>query len=344
MNSALRHFAFTLSVALTVPVLGACSGNDAPVTKDILAQDSTLNLEVMTAGQDTALRPLDDSSIASVAVPVSGDTQIVASTAIATPERSAPNTPTMETVRPTAKPSTTLASTSARPARSTRALKSTASRTRTRARAIAQPARTRKDTPRAVAKTKTRVTTSTPIIRQPAILGGIATIPAGSDFSLVTERRICTNTTSVGDKFNTRFDEDVVGPTGIVIPKGSVATAEVTSVKNESGMKDIGMRIEAVAVGGRSYSMSSDVTYTEQKKVRGRSSNKATKIAAGAGVGAVAGQVIGGGPATAAIGAAGGALAGAVLANRTTSYEQCVPDGGHITARLNEPLKVRLGD
>jgi hypothetical protein len=199
-------------------------------------------------------------------------------------------------------------------------------------------------TSRAVAKTEVPEATSTIITRQPAILAGTATIPAGSDFSLVTERRICTNTTSVGDKFNTRFDEDVVGPTGVVIPKGSVATAEVTSVKNESGMKDIGMRIEAVAVGGRSYSMSSDVTYTEQKKVRRRSSNKATKIAAGAGVGAVAGQVIGGGPATAAIGAAGGALAGAVLANRTTSYEQCVPDGGHITARLNEPLKVRLSD
>ena len=41
------------------------------------------------------------------------------------------------------------------------------------------------------------------------------------------------------------------------------------------------------------------------------------------------------------IGAAGGAAAGAVLANQTAKYDACIPSGGRVTVRLDAPMSVQ---
>jgi hypothetical protein len=56
------------------------------------------------------------------------------------------------------------------------------------------------------------------------------------------------------------------------------------------------------------------------------------------------GGVIGRDAKSAVIGAAGGALAGALASRQTYRTDRCVPEGGRITTKLAEPLKIALTD
>jgi uncharacterized protein YcfJ len=65
------------------------------------------------------------------------------------------------------------------------------------------------------------------------------------------------------------------------------------------------------------------------------------KVAAGAAIGAVLGQIFGHKTKSTVIGAAAGGAAGAVVASRNANYDGCVPSGGRITIRLTEPLTIQ---
>lgn len=176
---------------------------------------------------------------------------------------------------------------------------------------------------------------------------GSAIVPAGSEFALETSRRICANTSNVGDEFSARLTQGVVGPLGTVIPEGAIANGEISSLTKRKGEKNaIGLRIESITVDGTTYPVSSQVTYTEVDRVRTRSRGvSAGKAAAGAGIGALLGHVVGGNTQSVVIGAAGGAVAGAVTSSaRSRNFDECVPEGGRITAELTQPLKVRLSE
>ena len=142
----------------------------------------------------------------------------------------------------------------------------------------------------------------------------------------------------VGDTFMTHIAEDVVGPIGVVIPKGTVATAQISSVKNNLGV-DVG----SLTVAGHTYSIDSDVTYTEVEKVR-KKSGSARPVLVGTGVGAAVGGVVGRDVKSAVIGAAGGAIVGAIAATQVTKSDRCVPIGGRINTKLSESLKIALTD
>ncbi len=141
----------------------------------------------------------------------------------------------------------------------------------------------------------------------------------------------------IGDTFSARFADDVVGPVGVVIPKGTVATAQVAGVR-----KNLDIDVQSIAFAGHTYSTRSDVTYTELETVRRKSSANKGRIAAGAGIGAVAGGVIGKNAATTVLGAAVGGLAGAATTRRSVRDDACIPEGGRIEVTLTEPLKLSL--
>ena len=173
-------------------------------------------------------------------------------------------------------------------------------------------------------------TSTSPRMRASALL------PAGSELVLAADQRVCASMSRVGDTFTTRITEDVVGPIGVVIPKGTVATAQVSSVKN-----DFDVDVGSLTFGGHTYSIDSDVTYAEVEKVR-RKSRSARPVLVGTGLGAAVGGVIGRDVKSAVIGAAGGALAGAIAATQVTKADRCVPAGGRINTKLSEPLKIAL--
>lgn len=299
MNSVLR----TCTFALGAFTIAACSSDSRPV-EDVLAEDSTLTLDVMSANRDSLTIPTDTAAppveVAVAPAPIESTSEALESE----PVRPATVQQRQSTPRHTIRRQRTSA-----PKSSRRIVSMTAGKPALR-----------------------RVVETTP-------MKSSALLPAGTELSLVTDQRVCASMSRVGDTFAARFADDVVGPIGIVIPKGTPATAQVSSVR-----KNLDLEVQSIAFAGHTYSIASDVTYTEMEKVRRKSPANKSRIAAGAGIGAVAGGVIGGNPATTVLGAAAGGLAGAVTTKRAVREDACIPDGGHITVKLIEPLKLALAE
>ena len=213
----------------------------------------------------------------------------------------------------------------------------------------------------AVKKPAPRVTSPVPAPEKPAVTvtasGNTETvtpsgsekplgvISSGSEISLAAGQRVCTNTNTIGEKFTAQISNAVIGANGTVIPVGSTAVVSITSLKKSENSGDnieIGLRVESISYGGKTYPVSSEVTYAEVDKVRAESrGDDAKKVATGAAIGAVLGQIFGHRTKSTVIGAAGGAAAGAIVAGRNANYDGCVPSGGRITIRLTQPLTVQ---
>jgi len=174
---------------------------------------------------------------------------------------------------------------------------------------------------------------------------GIGTIASGSDISLYSGQRVCTNTYAVGDRFTASVAESVQGSNGVSIPAGATAVIELTSLKRSENANDnveMEFVVRSIAFNGKTYPVNSSVTAAQVEKVRnGDASNDARKVATGAVVGAIVGQIFGHHTKSTVIGAATGAAAGAVVAGATGKYDGCVPNGGRISLKLNQAMVVQ---
>jgi len=173
----------------------------------------------------------------------------------------------------------------------------------------------------------------------------VGTIAGGSEISLLAGQRVCTNTYAVGDRFTASVAESVHGSNGVSIPAGATAVIEVTNAKRSNNAND-GIEFEfvvrSIAFNGKTYPVSSTVTYAQVDKVRdSNTSDDVKKVATGAVIGAIAGQIFGKRTKSTVIGAAGGAAAGAVVAGVTAKYDGCVPSGGRISLTLSEAMVVQ---
>lgn len=291
-------------------LLGACKVGDSP--EDILAKDSTLVRDLALANADTSAQPeLKD-------VPATTD-------------------PVADDVQP-------------------------APRVSGRSAASEAP-RTRREPPVTVV---TRRTPPPPVVRAPETpanttangntvtegpSGGeaaVGMIAGGSEISLYSGQRVCTNTYAVGDRFTASVAESVQGSNGVSIPAGATAVIEVTSAKRSDNAND-GIELEfvvrSIAFNGKTYPVNSTVTYAQVDKVRdGNTSDDARKVATGAMIGAIAGQILGKRTKSTVIGAATGAAAGAVVAGVTAKYDGCVPSGGRISLTLSEAMVVQQSE
>ena len=157
----------------------------------------------------------------------------------------------------------------------------------------------------------------------------VGTIASGSEISLYSGQKVCTNTYNVGDRFTASVAESVQGSNGVSIPAGATAVIEMTSLKRSENANDnIAMEfvVRSIAFNGTTYPVNSTVTSAQVEKVRnGDASNDGKKVATGAIIGAIAGQIFGHHTKSTVIGAATGAAAGAVVAGATGKYDGCVP-------------------
>jgi hypothetical protein len=174
----------------------------------------------------------------------------------------------------------------------------------------------------------------------------LGTIGAGEQIALYSGQRVCTNTNSVGDRFTATLVEAVQGTNGAIIPAGATAIVEITRASRSDGPNDpvgLELAVRSININGRSYQVASNVTSAQVDRIRAESgSDDARKVATGAAIGAIAGQILGRRTKSAVIGAATGAAAGAVMAARNSHYDGCIPTGGRIAIRLTEPLYVQL--
>ena len=274
---------------------------------DPLAQDTSLVRDLALANQDTASKPeLRD-------VPVTSEPQPVASEPEPAP---APRRTVTPVVRRTTQKKTT---TPPKPA------------------------------PAPVTPTvRTTESGNTERVTESGSEGRLGVVSSGSEIALSAGQRICTNTNSVGDRFTAEIADPVMGANGTVIPVGATAVVSITSLHRSEKAGDdieIGLRVESIAYGGKTYPVSSETTYAQVDKVRSQSSGEtARKVATGAAIGAVLGQILGHKTKSTVIGAGAGAAAGAVIANRNADYDGCVPSGGRITIRLTEPLTIHASE
>ena len=173
----------------------------------------------------------------------------------------------------------------------------------------------------------------------------VGVVSSGSEIALSSGQRICTNTNTVGDRFTAQIADAVIGGNGTVIPVGATAIVEITSLSKSQGDGDkieVGLRVESVSFGGKTYQVIAETTYAQVDRVRAESRSSDTKkVITGAAIGAVLGQILGHKTKSTVIGAATGAAAGAVVASRNANYDGCVPSGGRITIRLTQPLSIQ---
>jgi hypothetical protein len=310
MKTALRNVSLTLGATLA---LAACS-NDSRSAEDVLAEDSTLALEVMSANQDT--------------LPI----QVDSDTSAGEPQIAEPAQAPAPTVEPSPSPPVIAKQAPQSPATRRRSSRRSSPARVKNPRSIVRSASTRPST-RSAARTPEHPRVEATPMKSSAM------IPAGTELSLTSGQRICASMSNPGDRFTARLAEDVMGPIGVIIPKGSEATAQIFSLE-----KSVDLTMESITLGGNTYSIDADVTHTEIEKVTRKPRASKSRVAAGAGIGAVTGGVIGGSVPGAVIGAAGGALAGAVTSRRSPRADHCVPEGGQITVRLTEPLKLTLSE
>jgi hypothetical protein len=182
--------------------------------------------------------------------------------------------------------------------------------------------------------------------RAAAERGGVGTVPAGSTLLLTSNRRVCTNTNQVGDRFTASLADAVTGSNGATIPAGATATVEVTELDRSENVNDkirMSFRVVSVNYGGRTYAVDAATESADVTRVRNQPASKdRQKVIGGAIAGAIAGRILGKDTKGAVIGAATGAAVGAGAAAATANFEGCLNDGASLRVRLTDAVQVRI--
>ena len=175
-----------------------------------------------------------------------------------------------------------------------------------------------------------------------AITSRTLELPAGTELSVRTEETIDSSKAVEGQTFAADVVRDVLDTNGdVVIPRGANAQIVIRSASKGgkiSGSSDLVLDLQTVAIGGRSYQIS---TADMLKKGReGLGANKRTGEFAGGGaaLGAIIGAIAGGGKG-AAIGALSGGGAGAATQVLTKGTIK-VPPETVLTFQLDRPLRI----
>lgn len=181
----------------------------------------------------------------------------------------------------------------------------------------------------------------------PAPVPTTGAIANGSSLTLRPSARVCTNTHKAGDLFIASLANGLNGTNGAQIPAGSTAQFRIIESTKKVGTKDsllITYELVSVKSGDETYEVTSHVAQsTPLVGVATQSTtDKATKIGAGAAIGAIAGRILGGGNKGTVLGGVAGAAAGAAVANNTKNWNGCLTETSEIVVMLDRPLTVRL--
>jgi hypothetical protein len=212
--------------------------------------------------------------------------------------------------------------------------------------AVSRPSTSRPSTSRPTTSRPSTTPSGNVVERAPSgSEGRVASIGAGTTISLTSGSRVCTNTHRPGDKFTATVTNAVQGSNGAVIPAGSKAVVQVTSVERSENVNDparLGLIVQSVQVNGKTYPIDASITSVATETQReSTKKDDAKKVIGGAIAGAVIGQILGKDTKSTVIGAATGAAAGTAIAMGTGDYAGCIPAGGNITVRLNSAAQIQ---
>ena len=203
-------------------------------------------------------------------------------------------------------------------------------------------------TPPASAPTTAPAATKAPAPSRPSTSSASsrgASLAAGTAITVASADRICTNTHKVGDRFTAAVTADVAGSNGTLAAGTPVTPEVVESARGENSQERVKLafKVVSIEVAGQTRAVAADITQVAKLDyVRVQSTGtQAGKVATGAAIGAVAGQLLGKDTKSTVAGAAVGAVAGGAVAAATTDYNGCLPANGAVTVTLTEALALR---
>jgi len=170
------------------------------------------------------------------------------------------------------------------------------------------------------------------------------TVPAGTHLEVELTRTLASNTSSPGDAFRARVNEDVVQDGVVVIPRGSEILGEVTEavpLKKVGGQARLALRLtDLVLPSGRTVPVQASFVQEGRNETR----RDAATIGGATASGAILGRILGKGDRSCGsiIGALIGAAAGTAIASKTPGEEVVIPEGSVVTLRLDDSVQVRV--
>ena len=167
-------------------------------------------------------------------------------------------------------------------------------------------------------------------------------VAADSVIGLEIESAISTDRAKVEDPVVARVSRDVKVGNRVVIPAGSRANGEVTTVERGGKLKDrarLGVRFTSIVLAdGTRVPIQTETIYREGDSPTNES---AAKIGGGAIGGAIIGGILGGGKG-AAIGSIVGAGAGSGAVVASGRNAATLPSGTPVTVRVHDPVVVTV--
>lgn len=166
------------------------------------------------------------------------------------------------------------------------------------------------------------------------------TIPAGTAIVIRLDQAVSSKNATANQKVKSSVARDVVVQDKVLIPRGSPASvyvAEAVPSGRLSTPAKLLLRLDAVTVGGRAYTVSAHLAGEEGKSHKKRNE---VAIGGGAAAGAIIGAIAGGGKG-AAIGGAAGAGAGTAGAAATGKKDISFEPETVLSFRLRSSLRIR---
>jgi hypothetical protein len=167
-----------------------------------------------------------------------------------------------------------------------------------------------------------------------------AVVPAGTNIQVRTIDAIDENA-PIGTQIRGSLAEPIkVGRTGMVIPRGSLVQLTAVNVQKAGaveGRDRINLRADSITFNGRVYPVQTTMSDTRTKR-RGRRTLK------GAGIGAAGGAVVGaiaGGGTGALVGSLLGGGGGAAVSAATGRKHLTIPPETVLSFQLQAPLRLR---
>jgi BON domain len=165
------------------------------------------------------------------------------------------------------------------------------------------------------------------------------TIPSGTTLAVRLVDAIDSETSQPGQTFHATLDSPLAVEGDVAIPAGYDVEGHIVDVKSAgkfAGQSVLALQLDRISAGGKYYNLQTD-QYRRQGSSRGK--NTATKVGAGAGIGAIIGAIAGGGKGAAIGAAAGGGLGGGVQA-ATKGQQIKLPSETVLNFTLQAPLTV----
>jgi hypothetical protein len=189
----------------------------------------------------------------------------------------------------------------------------------------------------------TRARTTVPAAPVSTGSSSLELIPAGTTMVIRTNESISARTAQEAHQYSAEVAQDVVNAQGqVIVPKGAPAKLTVidASTGGAVGTSELELALSSLTVGGRTYTVESDVAERTGKAGLGTNERTAKTVGGGAALGALIGAIAGGGSgavAGAAIGAAGGAAAQVLTRGQAVQ----VPAEAVLTFKLERPVRLR---